>query len=510
MKYSYIWLFALLLISSPALIIAGENDPASPYNQSDNRYLINLSGKWQKSVDGNEWSTGLLPSSEKSGGRLYYKKIINISNELINKYNWLISFMGIDDQAEVYFNEQYVGQYYGGMTPFEVRIPRRMLRSGSNSIKFVVSPASSNVNHLRSQSIFAKRQYTGVLRELFLVGVPIVWISDAKYSSTAQTGGNFNLKLNVSVSAGDLQENRANGNDISFKIQGKKETISVDASLRTPDGLAVISQSGERSISVEKQRTSNLDISMFVNSPNLWNFETPNLYRLNIRISKNGSVIDEIWKNVGFRDIRAGNDGNKNTLFLNGKPFEVKGINYIEDYFMKGQSLSRRQIENDVELIKTLGANTINFKFSPPHPYMAYLCDKAGIFIMVDLPVYQAPSSILNMDEIKVRLKNTARRYISTYDSHPSLLAWGVGEGLEEGTDATNEYYKFVAESFRSNSQQLIYKTVLGEFGNVNTDFVDFVGIQFYRNNHSFGHMKEVVRNMSRMLKNKPFFMTFD
>ena len=52
-------------------------------------------------------------------------------------------------------------------------------------------------------------------------------------------------------------------------------------------------------------------------------------------------------------------------------------------------------LEKDVALIKSLGANTIRFGNHPPHPYMLNLCDRYGLFAMEELPIAGAPASLL-------------------------------------------------------------------------------------------------------------------
>ncbi len=70
--------------------------------------------------------------------------------------------------------------------------------------------------------------------------------------------------------------------------------------------------------------TTALDISNL--QPKLWTPAEPNLYRLEVTLeTEDGKVLDKFAQNVGFRTFEA--KGNK--LFLNGKPYWLRGSNHL-------------------------------------------------------------------------------------------------------------------------------------------------------------------------------------
>src|SRR5690606_33278701 len=90
--------------------------------------------------------------------------------------------------------------------------------------------------------------------------------------------------------------------------------------------------------------------------------------------------------------------------------------------------------------LKTLGANVVRIRHSSPHPYFAAMCSKYGLFLMAELPVAQAPQSILGSENIIATAQNTMREMLSAYDWQPSMLAWGISDGATEGTAALQTY----------------------------------------------------------------------
>lgn len=111
------------------------------------------------------------------------------------------------------------------------------------------------------------------------------------------------------------------------------------------------------------------------NVPNvkLWSAEEPNLYDL--MIEENGEYILE---KVGFREIKV-KDG---IVYLNNEKIKFKGICRHDFLPEKGSAVSTLDLENDIKLIKSLGANAVRTAHYPNAPEFAELCDKYGLYVM--------------------------------------------------------------------------------------------------------------------------------
>jgi hypothetical protein len=166
-------------------------------------------------------------------------------------------------------------------------------------------------------------------------------------------------------------------------------------------------------------------------------------------------------------------------------------------------------MEADIKNIKTLGANTIRFKFNSPHPYMLKLCNKYGLMALIDLPMYDVPSSLVGAGEIRVDMSNKAKQYINLYDQSPSVIAWGLSEGIREGVAESREYEEKVSSIFRAGSDKLLYKVVMLGADTLNTDNVDFVGFKDSKQNVSIAESDAFLKDVTKYLNNKPAFLTF-
>ncbi len=479
---------------------------------SESRVVVNLSGAWQQSTDEIEWSKVYLPNSELLNKKVSFRRTLKISRNLVDGLTWHLYFLGLLDQVEVYFNEQFVGRYFGGMTPFKVRIPRRMIAGETNTIKLVVSPLEHSFAQVTRQNLNAKRVYTGLIRELLLIGTPSIWVSDFSF----RTAFNKNMtvcktKVSVNISTSELEDKLLSSSleDTLANEDGNSAKVRVELNLIDKSTGEILLSPGSKVINVESQRTVGVDFSFTVKNPKLWSVNNPELYYLQAKITKGGVIIDEFRDIVGFRSITTRIVKSIPKVYLNNKPLEIKGISYIEDIFNGRQSLTAKQMEYDIKLIKTLGANAIRFKYSAPHPYFAHLCDKNGILMMIELPLYDVPESIINIDGIRVRMKNQAKRIIPAFDKHPSLLAWGVMDGAQEGEIRTQEFSNSIVGTFRSLSDKLLYKIVCFGADTINSEGYDLIGIRDNRKTMNFKRIKDEISRLKSFVPSTPVFVSY-
>jgi beta-galactosidase len=442
---------------------------------SANRFVHSLAGNWDMTFDGGEWITVTIPYSNPINETITFTKVVKIDKNMIDNLAWHLYFLGVDDQVQVYVNNQFVGSYFGCSTPFYVRIPNRMLQGESNTIKLVLTPAEHSSKQSRQQNVFSPRIYTGVLRELFLVGTPNVWVSDIKYSSKIHknlTSADIDIKLKISTATVDNLLSSLNRDSLIVK---NLKDVSVLTEVRNYQTGEVLAASSTKVLQLENERTGELEYKISLPNPVLWSPGNPHLYLLTAKITKNGFAIDDYSVNLGIRNISTINSGTSPYFAINGQKIEIKGVDYYEDYVSNNSTLSPYRMESDIKQIKTLGANTIRFKNTPPHPYMAHLCDKYGIMMMLELPVLNMPEGLVASNEILVRMKNCADRLTATYSNCSSLIAWGLSDGLLEGMPSTANYESKIAPIFKKTHNKLIYKTVVLSDHAVDHSKVDFV-----------------------------------
>lgn len=485
-SHSFVRLSLLLaLFVPPALAQSGRyiplsNDQTKILTHSQQRLIVPLAGEWQRSSSAEpDWQRVSLPFSETTVGEFRYRRTFVIDEALIKKYEWQLYSLGCNYRMEIYVNGQYLQSHVGGGFPFGLRIPDSYLVNGNNTLEIVVNnqlDASSTIP-LRPVPHDAK-VFGGVTRELFLVGMPNVFLSNVD-SKTTFNGNDFNtanLQITTSLVSGNLYEAiQSDSTKPAQLVTLQKTTVEVTAELRSMEDSSVIARATPSMIEISANRNAQVKLNFSVSSPKLWSPLTPNLYTLVVYIRRNGEVLDDYSIPLGLCKAQTELQGDKSILIVNGQQMNLKAVDYVEDSNNGGATINMAEYERDVIALKTLGANAIRVRYGAPHPYLMHLCDKYGLFILVDLPARGIPTAILGKDNYIVTAQTMIKDYIAVYENHASALAFGIAEEIVEGKPEVTIYAQKIREVTRNASAKLLYKTVHGKTQALDGDGFDFI-----------------------------------
>ena len=426
------------------------------------RTVIDLSGPWQKVEDDEQAGTINVPSSWAGESVVIVRKTIKIDAATIKSRSWSILFFGSSDEVELRINGRPGLRHPGGSAPFIIRIPERMLVGGSNTLEISVA-SSSRMTELTSMfQRSARSARVGLLRELMLVGTPHVWTSDIRTTQTlSQGGGSARIHCVATVSGAEV-DRIAGSENADDAMRHGSVGVTVEAILTRNATGDVVSRSNLMDMKIERSRDHSAVFDLDVYAPALWTPSNPNLYTLTIRVTRNGQLVDASTASIGVRSVRIGTTPSGRRVFINDSVVFLSGVSYFDEYPQVGPSMSYRQMEHDVAMLKTLGVNLVRFVHGSPHPYMLHLCDQYGLLVMAELEAADIPKGLLHEDEVIARLRNRATLLATYVGTHPSVIACGLSDGLQENTTEANAYHADVAKIIRSRVSTLIYKVVPG------------------------------------------------
>ena len=480
---------------------------------SDTRKINELNGNWEVSSDEKSWQRVSLPMTYDNSEKVIYRKKINIGKSILGEYSWSLNFLGVNDNVEVYLNDQLVGKYFGGMTQFEVKIPQNLLHASGNLLKIAVSPESGVPMRIKEQNMYSQKTNIGILREVFLIGYPQVRVKEIGYtSSIANDRSSASLQAKITVASGQIARllREISATDSTGVALTGKVKVEVEAFLTNADSYSPITGTQVQSIALANERTGTLRYNFNIAAPKLWSPEQPSLYDLHVKIKRGGRVIDEEVKPIGLVKVSvAGGKNSPGMIYVNGMPMQIKGVDYIGDHIASGQSVSPYRLEQDVIAMKTLGANVVRMKFTAPHPYFMYLCDKYGLFVISDIPAYNLPTYIYKEFDVISWMKNMAERLTLNYSANPSLLAFGIGEGIVEGSPKVAEIQRDIIRTIRSNTKKLIYKNILISSKVVNLDGIDIIGIKDQAKFRTYDELSGKLKKVLTLLGGKPVVFNF-
>ncbi len=155
----------------------------------------------------------------------------------------------------------------------------------------------------------------------------------------------------------------------------------------------------------------------------LWNgVVDPYLYTVRAELTAGGTVVDAIEQRVGFR---AFSFDPKKGFFLNGKSYPLRGVSRHQDRPNKGNALSRADHEEDMAIIKEIGANTIRLAHYQHDDYFYDLCDKAGMIVWAEIPYISR-----HMPDANDNATQQMRELICQQYNHPCIVTWGVSNEI--------------------------------------------------------------------------------
>lgn len=447
------------------------------------RNVVDLSGEWDISYDdGDSWEKQYVPFTSYEGSTIVFKKNISLSKKNIANRSFHLNLQGISDNGEFYINNQFLGINFGGMTEFWVNLPNNSLKEGTNEIKIVVNPTEGYANQIQKLPLHSKRAATGIIRKVFLVSTASAWVNRINSSyKFSENGTSAALNIKGTLTTGQLKQSKGTIQVKSFLVgKGTRHAL------------------GSQSINAEKNRSYDFDFKAVINNPALWSPESPDQYNIVTQIQKNGITIDEFSTVFGFKKVEIISSDKGNKFILNGEPFELKSVNYIDDYKGYGKSIPLSQYEKDIKEIKKLGANAIRVKFGLPHSELIRLTSEYGLFVLYEFPSYNTPISILNSDEVIVRMQNIVDRILNAVDNSPSIFSYGLYSYSDEDANMQKEYSTKLISLLNQHTSNLVHKSIYTNTDYPNIKDVDFLIVSFNNKSYNFNTQLKRLEDLQR------------
>lgn len=372
------------------------------------------------------WSSVALPHTwndldGQDGGGYYrgvgwYRRHISLPAEHAGRRIYL-QFDGAFLVTDVYVNGSHVGQHRGGFAAFRFDITNAVAAGADNIVAVKVSNAPNpDVPPLQGDFTF----FGGLYRDAHLLLVDPLHIDLEDYGSS----GVFLTPSAVSAASAALQ--------VQVKLRNS-DTIARHLDVRVnvlrSDGTSATTASAAQTLAAGT--TGLADLKMKLASPHLWNgVRDPYLYRVEVTLAERGRVIDAVTQPLGLRffnvDPMAG-------FSLNGAYLDLHGVNRHQDRFNKGWAISTADQDQDLGIIRELGANAVRLAHYQHSQYFHDLCDKNGLVVWSELAmVNQITAGVAYTANARQQLTELIRQNYN----HPSIFVWGLeNEVIDNITD---------------------------------------------------------------------------
>ena len=304
-----------------------------------------------------------------------------------------IQFDGVNASAHVVLNGSPVCNHDGGYSTFRANITE-LLRDENELTVEVDNSKNDRVYPQKADFTF----YGGIYRDVSLMVV-------SKNHFTLDYFGGPGIRITSTVQGADASVQVTTWHD----GEGEVSIELLDAA-----GNTVATGKGP-------------DITLTIFNAHLWNgVKDPYLYSCKARLVVNGTVEDETTTRFGVRSFKV---DPKKGFFLNGKSYPLHGVSRHQDRKGLGNAITREMHDEDMALIKEIGANTIRLAHYQHDQYFYDLCDEVGMVVWAEIPYISE-----HMPNGRENTISQMKELIIQNYNHPCIVCWGVSNEITIST----------------------------------------------------------------------------
>lgn len=327
------------------------------------------------------------------GGNDYFRGVCTfvkkfVAPELEKDGRLYLEFKGVNSSARVIFNGKEVCRHDGGYSTFRCDVTDLM---NEENLLIVYADNSKTEKVYPQTADFTF--YGGIYRDVNLIA--------------------------VSKDHFDLDYHGAPGIAITPAVKDGKCTVKTDAYVTGEGEVTITIKDAEGNAVAEGGNGEELAVE----NARLWDgTNDPYLYTASAVLRSGGKEVDRIEKRFGFRSFSV---DPKKGFILNGRPYPLRGVCRHQDRPGVGNALTRQMHEEDMALIKEIGANTLRLAHYQHDDYFYDLCDEAGLIVWAEIPYISR-----HMPEANDNALSQMKELIYQQYNHACIVMWGISNEI--------------------------------------------------------------------------------
>ena len=305
-----------------------------------------------------------------------------------------LEFQGVNASAKVVLNGSEVMTHDGGYSTFRADItdllqPENTLHvEADNSVNDRVYPQKADFTF-----------YGGIYRDVKLLIVN-------KYHFDLDYYGGPGIAVDAAVEGADAAVHVRTWHNLQ---EGKVKLEILDAQ-------GAVAAEGEGA-----------DATIRISDVHLWDgLDDPYLYTCRATLLEEGEPVDSISTTFGVRTFRM---DPKEGFFLNGRSYPLHGVSRHQDRKGIGNALTRAHHDEDMDLIREMGANTIRLAHYQHDQYFYDLCDQYGMVVWAEIPYISE-----HMPNGRQNTVDQMKELIVQNYNHPCIVTWGLSNEITIST----------------------------------------------------------------------------
>jgi beta-galactosidase len=379
------------------------------------RDIIRVPGCWQGQGFGDEstdtpWDFQLPARVFRATykGTAWYAKRFAIPEAWRGSRVWL-NFGGVHPSAEVWLNGIRLGAHSGPFVPFAFDVTKHVRAGGDNVVIVRVHEQNRWLGFAYNWS----GCWSGLFRSVELTATGRSWIDRVwihpdvdgeRLILRVEVGGAARGALSFAVSASPIVRGRAA--EATYELRG----------------------AGPHSFALP------------VRSPRLWSPDSPNLYRVNAALYRDGEVQDAMSERVGF--LKLATEGKR--FLINGEPYYMRGSgDFLAHPETGSPDTDRDRWRRKLATLRAYGYNYVRCQSYVPAPEYFDAADEVGLLVQSEMGMlgawagmdpwhsYAWPRPTATFREaLKWQWDRTVMRDVN----HPSAAIYCMSNELGQGT----------------------------------------------------------------------------
>ena len=351
---------------------------------------VDLAGAWERRIAGKLHDIIEVPSSYRPIGTVTLHRTFDLPGA--GQRRVLLRFDGIAHQAVVRLNGKDTGSM-GPWTPYTFDVTGQV-RAGANDIEVEVTDWQVPLGPAGAWEASG-----GIIRPVWIELRTDPYIENAR----------LDFAFTPARDAADCS--------LTVFLQGRTRARGRLTAELLRGAAVVASQSREVDAG---EGASTAALAWKLAAPALWTPENPNLYTLRVRLESPGGV-DEFHDQTGFRQLEI----RGNAFFLNGEPLILHGVCRHDLWHNQGHTMTSAQIDQDMEMIKAMGANYVRLVHYPHDPRVVRAAARVGLLVSEESGLVWLQFRKLERKSLETGLGNLERTLRRDWNS-PALFAMYV------------------------------------------------------------------------------------
>lgn len=347
---------------------------------------VNLPHTWN-AIDGQDGGNDYYR------GTCYYAKALD-KLDLPQTDRYWLELRGANASADVYLNGTHLAHHDGGYATWRVDLTDALRRENLLVIAVSNEPGDKVYPQVADFTF-----YGGLYRDVNIICVPESHF-DLSYH------GGPGLRITPEIHGSDAQV------DVETWISNRQEGQTLRYTLLDRDG-----------VEVAHAETAETKVVLPIPNVHRWHGrKDPYLYSARIELMQDDTVLDEVSARFGCRTFAIDPEQG---FILNDEVYPLRGVSRHQDRWGIGNALLPEHHEQDMALIREVGATTIRLAHYQHDQFFYDLCDAHGMVVWAEIPYISQHMPTARDNTISQMKELLAQNY-----NHPSIVVWGLSNEI--------------------------------------------------------------------------------